>query len=149
MASTAYVAAAGSPGPLLKNTPSGEAARICSAVAMAGTTRTSQPRAARFRGVDALIPRSTATTRYLAGPGGLMVYGSGVLTTRARSAPVISGLASTRSSSRPGSLSTVLIAARMAPARAPAWSATWCRGPRYRLRPPPGDRCPGRGWPAS
>ena len=44
-----------------------------------------------------------------------MVYGSGVLTTRARSAPVISGLASTRSSSWPGSLSTVLIAARMAP----------------------------------
>ena len=116
MASTAYVAAAGSPGPLLKNTPSGEAARICSAVAVAGTTRTSQPREARFRGVDALIPRSTATTRYLAAPGGLMVYGSGVLTTRARSAPVISGLASTRSSSRPGSLSTVLIAARMAPA---------------------------------
>ena len=69
IASTAYVAAAGSPGPLLKNTPSGEAARICSAVAVAGTTRTSQPRAARFRGVDALIPRSTATTRYLAGPG--------------------------------------------------------------------------------
>src|SRR5580693_96488 len=68
MASTAYVAAAGSPGPLLKNTPSGEAARICSAVAVAGTTRTSEPRAARFRGVDALIPRSTATTRYLAGP---------------------------------------------------------------------------------
>jgi hypothetical protein len=43
------------------------------------------------------------------------VYGSGVLTTRARSAPVISGLASTRSSSFSGLVSTVLIAARMAP----------------------------------
>src|SRR5579859_6379501 len=45
IASTAYVAAAGSPGPLLKKTPSGEAARICPAVVVAGTTRTSQPRA--------------------------------------------------------------------------------------------------------
>ena len=43
------------------------------------------------------------------------MYGSGVLTTRARSAPVISGLASTRSSSLSGLVSTVLIAARMAP----------------------------------
>jgi hypothetical protein len=43
------------------------------------------------------------------------VYGPGVLTTRARSAPVISGLASTRSSSLSGLVSTVLIAARMAP----------------------------------
>src|ERR1700683_5583407 len=70
IASTAYVAAAGSPGPLLKNTPSGEAARMPAALVVAGTTSTSQPRAARWRGVDALMPRSTATTRYLAGPSG-------------------------------------------------------------------------------
>ena len=85
------------------------------ALLVAGSTRTSQPRAARLRGVDALMPRSTATTRYLACPCGRTVYGSGVLTTRARSAPVISGLARTRSRSFSWLVSTVLIAARMAP----------------------------------
>ena len=73
IASTAYVAAAGSPGPLLKNTPSGSAARIWSALTVAGTTSTSQPRAARWRGVEALMPRSTATTRYLGRPSGRIV----------------------------------------------------------------------------
>src|SRR2546421_2952711 len=64
IASTAYPAAAGSPGPLLKNTPSGEAARMSVALLVAGSTRTSQPRAARFRGVDALMPRSTRSEEH-------------------------------------------------------------------------------------
>ena len=67
MASTAYPAAAGSPGPLEKNAPSGLSARISAAVAVAGSTRTSQPRRAMARGVAALMPRSTAATRYLTG----------------------------------------------------------------------------------
>src|SRR6266702_2681117 len=70
IASTAYPAAAGSPGPLLKTTPSGEAARMSAALLVAGSTRTSHPRAARLRGVDALMPRSTAATRNLACPCG-------------------------------------------------------------------------------
>ena len=53
--------------------PSGDDARICSAVVVAGTTSTSQPRAARWRSVEALMPRSTATTRYLAWPAGWML----------------------------------------------------------------------------
>ncbi len=63
------------------------------------------------------MPRSTAATRYRAGvpAGGWMVYGSAVVTVRARSAPTIPGLASTRSRSRAGSASVVLIAARIAP----------------------------------
>ena len=43
------------------------------------------------------------------------MYGSPVLTVRARSAPIIPGLASTRSSSRAGSDSVLLIAARIVP----------------------------------
>ena len=49
---------------------------MSSALAVAGSTRTSQPRAARLRGVAALMPRSTATTRYLMRPSGRTVYGS-------------------------------------------------------------------------
>ena len=75
IAATAYPAAAGSPGPLLKNTPSGSVARISPAVTVAGSTRTSMPRMAMFRGVAALMPRSTAATRYLVAvpSGGLTV----------------------------------------------------------------------------
>ena len=63
------------------------------------------------------MPRSTAATRYLVvvPGGGLTVYGWGVVTILARSAPVIPGLASTRPRSRSGSSSTVDTAARMAP----------------------------------
>ena len=63
------------------------------------------------------MPRSTAATRYLVvmPAGGETVYGCGVVTIRARSAPVMPGLARTRSSSRAGSSSTVETAARIAP----------------------------------
>src|SRR5262249_56174785 len=88
-ASTAYPAAAGSPGPLEKNTPSGPVARISSAVLVAGTTRTRQPRCAIDRGVAALMPRSTAVTRYRtqAPRGGVTLYGSPGATPAARAAP--------------------------------------------------------------
>ena len=62
------------------------------------------------------MPRSTATTRYRTGvpSGGLTTYSRGVLTSLARSAPVIGGLASTRSSSSRGSAPTPM-PARIAP----------------------------------
>ncbi len=84
---------------------------------VAGSTRTSMPRSDMFLGVAVLIPRSTAATRYLVGVprGGLTVYGCGVVTILARSAPVIPGLARMRSSSRSGSPVTVETAARIAP----------------------------------
>src|SRR5947208_876271 len=63
------------PGPLEKNTPSGPAARISAAVAVAGSTCTRQPRAAIAAGVAALMPRSTAATRYRACvPGGGLTW---------------------------------------------------------------------------
>ncbi len=70
----------------------------------AGSTRTSQPSRAIAAGVAALMPRSTAATRYLTGApcGGRTRYGSAVDTSRARSAPVIGGLARTRFSSSRG-----------------------------------------------
>ncbi len=84
---------------------------------VAGSTRTSQPRRAIASGVAVLIPRSSAATRYRTGvpSGGRTTYGSGVLTTRARSAPTMLGLRLTRSISSVASFATVLIAARMAP----------------------------------
>src|SRR5580700_5360009 len=93
IASTAYPAAAGSPGPLEKKTPSGPVARICAVVDVAGSTCTRQPRAAIAAGVAALMPRSTAATRYRAWTpgGGPTWYGSAVDTSRARSAPAIRG----------------------------------------------------------
>src|SRR5579871_1181353 len=77
IAATAYPAAAGSPGPLEKNTPSGLTARISLAEEVAGSTRTSMPRCAMLRGVADLMPRSTAATRYLVATplGGVTVYG--------------------------------------------------------------------------
>ncbi len=69
------------------------------------------------RGVETLMPRSRAATRNRAGvpAGGLTAYGSGVVTSRARSAPAMPGLASTRGRRSLGSWVSVLIAARMAP----------------------------------
>ncbi len=54
--------AAGSPGPLEKNSPSGLTARTSSRVAVAGSTCTSMPRSLIIRGVLALMPRSMAAT---------------------------------------------------------------------------------------
>ena len=54
--------AAGSPGPLEKNTPSGCDGEHVASVADAGSTCTSMPRSAIRRGVIALIPRSIAAT---------------------------------------------------------------------------------------
>jgi hypothetical protein len=57
IAGTAYSpVAAGSPGPLDRNTPSGSCRRISSAVAVAGTTVTSMPAAARERRMLRLAP---------------------------------------------------------------------------------------------
>ena len=63
------------------------------------------------------MPRSTAATRWRAGvpAGGRTMYGSGVVTVRARSAPTMPGLARTRCRRAAGSRSVVLIAARIAP----------------------------------
>ena len=54
---TAYLpVAAGSPGPLERNTPSGLRARMSSALAVAGTTVTLQPAVARQRRMLRLRP---------------------------------------------------------------------------------------------
>ena len=63
MVSMAYVTAAGSPGPLLRNTPSGSSARISSADVVAGTTCGSRPNVTSERRMFRLIPKSIATTR--------------------------------------------------------------------------------------
>ena len=54
--------AAGSPGPLEKNSPSAPVATTSSIVAVAGSTCTSMPRSLIIRGVLALMPRSIAAT---------------------------------------------------------------------------------------
>ena len=56
--SIAYVQASGSPGPFERKTPSGRRASASFAVVVAGTTRTSQPDAARRRRMFRLIPKS-------------------------------------------------------------------------------------------
>jgi hypothetical protein len=54
---TAYLpVAAGSPGPLLRNTPSGFIARMSSAEVVAGTTVTLQPSPAKSRRMLRLMP---------------------------------------------------------------------------------------------
>ena len=62
MRATAWSAVAGSPGPLLKKTPSAPTASSSSTVDVAGRTCTSMPRSAIRCGVIALMPRSTAAT---------------------------------------------------------------------------------------
>lgn len=56
----------GSPGPLEKNTPSGDKAAISSAAVSNGTTVTLQPRALRHLTILSFMPQSTATTSNLA-----------------------------------------------------------------------------------
>src|SRR5699024_6993404 len=77
-AATGVSAVDGSPGPLLKKTPSGRCARISFAVAAAGSTVTLQPRSARRRDVVDVMPRSTATTwkRGFLPAGGRTSYGA-------------------------------------------------------------------------
>jgi hypothetical protein len=94
---TGPVEAAGSPGPLEKKTPSAPVASTSSRVADAGSTCTSTPRSAIRRGVIALMPRSTAATVKRRAPTAGTTYGSGVVTSPARSAPVIGGAARTTS----------------------------------------------------
>src|SRR5699024_7073553 len=59
---TASSAAAGSPGPLERNTPSTSSSRTSWSVDPAGITWTLTPRAASMRGVFVLMPRSSAAT---------------------------------------------------------------------------------------
>ena len=66
---------------------------------VAGSTCTSMPCSLIRAGVDVLIPRSSAATRKPVGPTAGTTYGFGVVTAGARSAPIIAGLARTRSSS--------------------------------------------------
>src|SRR5262249_40143936 len=105
IAATAYPAAAGSPGPLEKNTPSGAVARISAAVAVAGSTCTRQPRAAIAAGVAALMPRATAATpeRAFAARGGRPREGAGGGTPRGRGAPGLPGAAGSRGRGSPRS----------------------------------------------
>ncbi len=113
--STGPSAAAGSPGPLEKKTPSGWRAEISAKVAVDGTTCTSMPRSAIRTGVIDLMPRSTATTRNDASPSGRTTYRSLVETSSARWAPLIAGCALTRSSRAPASVSTLETPTRIAP----------------------------------
>ena len=59
---TARSAVAGSPGPLLRNTPSAPVASTWSTVDVEGSTCTSMPRSAIRSGVIRLMPRSSAAT---------------------------------------------------------------------------------------
>ena len=119
--------AAGSPGPLEKNSPSGSTASTSSSVAVAGSTCTSIPRSAIIRGVFALIPRSSAATVNRGFPAVALplvelvettagtTYASVVETSPASSAPVISAEASTRCSRSSLSAVSVEIPTRIAP----------------------------------
>src|SRR5699024_12718819 len=92
-AGTGVSAVDGSPGPLLKKTPSGRCARISFAVAAAGSTVTLQPRSARRRDVVDVMPRYTAT-KWKPGflpAGGRTSYGALVPTWVTRSAPAMVG----------------------------------------------------------
>src|SRR5918995_4359036 len=60
---TAYGSAAGSPGPLLRNTPSGFMASSSDAGVVAGNTRTSHPYAVKRRRMFHFIPKSYAAIR--------------------------------------------------------------------------------------
>ena len=115
------VVAAGSPGPLEKNSPSGDTASTSSSVAVAGSTWVSMPRSAIIRGVFALIPRSSAATVNRADPlvepveTAATTYGSAVETSPDRLAPAIGPESRTRASSASGSLSVVEMPTRIAP----------------------------------
>ncbi len=113
--STWAVVAAGSPGPLEKNSPSGETASTSSSVEVAGRTWVSIPRAAIMRGVFALIPRSSAATVKRLSPAAGTTYGSAVETSSDRLAPAISPDSSTRASSASASVSVVEMPTRIAP----------------------------------
>jgi hypothetical protein len=62
IASTGPVSVAGSPGPFERKTPSGFAARICSAVDEDGITVTLHPSVVKYLRLLYLTPKSTATT---------------------------------------------------------------------------------------
>src|SRR5260370_42154178 len=72
--SAAPATAAGSPGPLDRNTPSGPRASTSAAGVEAGTTSTKQPTPARGRRIVALMPKSLATTWNMAS-GSPAAYG--------------------------------------------------------------------------
>ena len=77
----------------------------------------SMPRRDSCRGVFDLIPRSSAATRNRRSPSAPMTYGLSVVTSPARSAPFIGGLASTWSTiaSTPASAAPENTPARIAP----------------------------------
>ena len=105
------------------------------AVEVAGSTRTSMPRAAMLRGVAALMPRSTAATRYLVAvpDGGATVYGL-----RRGDDPGQVGAGHARAGQHPVKQRAAGRSPRWRPppasrrARAAAWSARGCRGWRCR-----------------
>jgi hypothetical protein len=113
--STGWSAVAGSPGPGEKNTASAPSPSTSSTVDEAGSTCVVTPRAARRRGTLRLMPRSSAATVKRCSPSAFTVYGWRVVTSADRSAPTISGEASTRSRRAAGSLSTLDTPTRIAP----------------------------------
>ncbi len=90
MIAGAYATAAGSPGPLLRNTPSGRRASPSPAGVDPGTTSTVAISDSSRR-IDDLMPKSYATTRR-APPG--TRYGDAVVTSLTRSRPSVPGSAS-------------------------------------------------------
>jgi hypothetical protein len=69
-AATAYVTAAGSPGPFERKKPCAPSASASSAGVVAGTTVTRQPTSRSWRRMFCLIPKSYATTWCSIGSGG-------------------------------------------------------------------------------
>ena len=107
--------AAGSPGPLEKNSPSAPVATTSSIEAVAGSTCTSMPRSLIIRGVLDLMPRSTAATVNRLSPTAGTTYASRVDTASLRLDPCISADPRTRWSRASGSVSVVEIPTRIAP----------------------------------
>src|SRR3990167_7032150 len=89
--SITYVTAAGSPGPLDKNNPSGLMLNISFNEVFAGKTWVSQPNRARMRKMLNLIPQSIAATLYRVFPTAGQTYFFFVVTSLTQSQPVISG----------------------------------------------------------
>ncbi len=84
-------------------------------MAVAGSTWVSTPRSASRLGVIALMPRSRAATVSRFSPSAGTTYASVVDTSPASSAPAISAVSRTRSSSAVGSVSTEEMPTRIAP----------------------------------
>src|SRR5699024_2211033 len=97
--STCSVAAAGSPGPLEKNTASGERASRSSREVGAGSRSTRRPREGLRRGAAPWTPGSTAATSARPSPSGSRTTGWAMVTSSTKLAPVISGCSRTCASS--------------------------------------------------